>query len=126
MQEQAEWRKALMPVQKAMEGRIGKDLISAIKQIPSEERKAQQQTELQGLILGAYALGAEKGYLYVRAEYPVAIHHLEIAMKRVCRVRQPGYPILTVQPQRNCRYRAWSFKFFLCEGQHSLEPLHVI
>ncbi len=35
---------------------------------------------LEGLILGAYALGAEKGYLYVRAEYPLAIRHLEIAM----------------------------------------------
>ena len=30
LQEQAEWRKALLPVQKAMEGRIGKELISAI------------------------------------------------------------------------------------------------
>ena len=30
VQEQAEWRKALAPVQKAMEARIGKDLISAI------------------------------------------------------------------------------------------------
>ncbi len=30
VKEQAEWRKALLPVQKAMEGRIGKDLISAI------------------------------------------------------------------------------------------------
>ncbi|MFZ4873615.1 TRAP transporter substrate-binding protein [Janthinobacterium sp. Mn2066] len=30
VQEQAEWRKALAPVQKAMEGRIGKELISAI------------------------------------------------------------------------------------------------
>lgn len=29
-QEQAEWRKALLPVQKEMEGRIGKDLIEAI------------------------------------------------------------------------------------------------
>lgn len=29
-QEQAEWRKALLPVQKEMEGRIGKDLIDAI------------------------------------------------------------------------------------------------
>ncbi len=28
--EQAEWRKALLPVQKEMEGRIGKDLITAI------------------------------------------------------------------------------------------------
>ena len=35
---------------------------------------------LEGLILGAYALGAEQGYLYVRAEYPLAIRHLEIAM----------------------------------------------
>ncbi len=35
---------------------------------------------LEGLILGAYALGAERGYLYVRAEYPLAIKHLEIAM----------------------------------------------
>ncbi|MFO7988955.1 MAG: NAD(P)H-dependent oxidoreductase subunit E, partial [Desulfotignum sp.] len=28
---------------------------------------------LEGLILGAYALGANQGYLYVRAEYPLAI-----------------------------------------------------
>jgi NADH:ubiquinone oxidoreductase subunit F (NADH-binding)/(2Fe-2S) ferredoxin/Pyruvate/2-oxoacid:ferredoxin oxidoreductase delta subunit len=35
---------------------------------------------LEGLIIGAYALGAENGYLYVRAEYPLAIRHLEIAM----------------------------------------------
>jgi len=37
---------------------------------------------LEGLILGAYALGAEHGYLYVRAEYPLAIKHLEIAMSQ--------------------------------------------
>ena len=35
---------------------------------------------LEGLIIGAYALGAQNGYLYVRAEYPLAIHHLETAM----------------------------------------------
>ncbi len=37
---------------------------------------------LEGLILGAYALGAEMGYLYVRAEYPLAIKHLELAMEQ--------------------------------------------
>lgn len=37
---------------------------------------------LEGLILGAYALGANKGYLYVRAEYPLAIRHLELAMQQ--------------------------------------------
>ncbi len=37
---------------------------------------------LEGMILGAYALGAEQGYIYVRAEYPVAIEHLTIAMEQ--------------------------------------------
>lgn len=37
---------------------------------------------LEGLILGAYALGAEQGFLYVRAEYPLAIKHLSIAMEQ--------------------------------------------
>ncbi len=37
---------------------------------------------LEGLILGAYALGAEQGFLYVRAEYPLAIKHLEMAMEQ--------------------------------------------
>jgi NADP-reducing hydrogenase subunit HndC len=35
---------------------------------------------LEGFIIGAYAMGARQGYLYVRAEYPLAIEHLEIAM----------------------------------------------
>ena len=34
-QEQADWRRALLPVQKQMEGRIGKDLIDAINQTTS-------------------------------------------------------------------------------------------
>jgi C4-dicarboxylate-binding protein DctP len=34
-QEQADWRRALLPVQKQMEGRIGKDLIDAINQATS-------------------------------------------------------------------------------------------
>ncbi|MCP3941642.1 MAG: NADH-quinone oxidoreductase subunit F [Desulfobacteraceae bacterium] len=37
---------------------------------------------LEGLILGAYALGATEGFLYVRAEYPLAIKHLGIAMEQ--------------------------------------------
>jgi len=35
---------------------------------------------LEGMILGAYAMGATRGYIYVRAEYPTAIRHLEIAL----------------------------------------------
>ena len=35
----------------------------------------------EGMAIGAYAIGASIGYLYVRAEYPLAIRRLKIAMK---------------------------------------------
>jgi len=35
---------------------------------------------IEGMIIGAYAMGADEGYLYVRAEYPMAIKHLRKAL----------------------------------------------
>jgi NADH-quinone oxidoreductase subunit F len=35
---------------------------------------------LEGMMVGAYAIGANKGYLYVRAEYPTAVRHLQIGI----------------------------------------------
>jgi NADP-reducing hydrogenase subunit HndC len=35
---------------------------------------------LEGLIIGAYAVGAQEGYIYVRQEYPLAIKHLYVAL----------------------------------------------
>ena len=35
---------------------------------------------LEGMIIGAYAIGAHKGYIYCRAEYPLAIEHLKMAL----------------------------------------------
>ena len=37
---------------------------------------------LEGMIIGAYAIGVEEGYIYVRNEYPLAIKHLQIALKQ--------------------------------------------
>jgi C4-dicarboxylate-binding protein DctP len=37
-QQQADWRRALLPVQQQMAGRIGKDLIEAINQATAEAR----------------------------------------------------------------------------------------
>lgn len=37
---------------------------------------------IEGMIIGAYAMGATSGYIYVRAEYPLAIEHLKIAIKQ--------------------------------------------
>ncbi len=37
---------------------------------------------IEGMILCAYAIGAEKGYLYIRAEYPRAVGHVQQAIDR--------------------------------------------
>lgn len=42
---------------------------------------------LEGLSIAAYAIGARHGYIYCRAEYPLAIERLEIA---IARMREAG------------------------------------
>jgi NADH-quinone oxidoreductase subunit F len=37
---------------------------------------------LEGLMIGAYAIGANEGYVYVRQEYPLAVSNLGIAIKK--------------------------------------------
>ena len=37
---------------------------------------------LEGMAIGAYAISSEDGYIYVRAEYPMAVEHLQIAIKQ--------------------------------------------
>ena len=37
---------------------------------------------LEGMAIGAYAIGADEGYIYVRAEYPLAIKRLELAISQ--------------------------------------------
>ena len=37
---------------------------------------------IEGMIIAGYAVGAEQGYIYVRAEYPLAIERIRIALKQ--------------------------------------------
>ena len=37
---------------------------------------------LEGMIIGAYAIGAREGYVYVRAEYPLAVKHIARAIQQ--------------------------------------------
>lgn len=37
---------------------------------------------LEAMTIAGYAIGAHQGYIYVRAEYPIAIHRLQIAIKQ--------------------------------------------
>ena len=37
---------------------------------------------LEGMIIAGYVIGAQRGYIYCRAEYPVAVKHLNIAINQ--------------------------------------------
>jgi NADH:ubiquinone oxidoreductase subunit F (NADH-binding)/(2Fe-2S) ferredoxin/Pyruvate/2-oxoacid:ferredoxin oxidoreductase delta subunit len=37
---------------------------------------------LEGMIIGAYAMGATQGYVYIRNEYPLAVRNLKIALEQ--------------------------------------------
>ncbi|MDR2523450.1 MAG: NADH-quinone oxidoreductase subunit NuoF [Synergistaceae bacterium] len=43
---------------------------------------------IEGMIIGAYAVGASHGVIYCRAEYPMAVRHLGIALEQA---RQRGF-----------------------------------
>jgi len=38
---------------------------------------------LEGLLIGGYALGAREGYVYIRAEYPLAVERLKFAIEQL-------------------------------------------
>jgi NADH-quinone oxidoreductase subunit F len=43
---------------------------------------------MEGMIIGAYAIGAGEGYVYVRAEYPLAVYRLK---KAISQARERGF-----------------------------------
>ena len=51
---------------------------------------------IEGMLIAAYAVGAEKGYIYIRAEYPLAIQTLQ---KAIAQAR--GYVASGRQRSRN-------------------------
>lgn len=50
---------------------------------------------IEGIIIGAYAIGAVHGYMYVRAEYPLAVKHLDIALEQARNLGLLGENILS-------------------------------
>ncbi len=38
---------------------------------------------IEGMIIAGYAIGAKQGYIYVRAEYPLAIERVQVALSQV-------------------------------------------
>jgi NADH-quinone oxidoreductase subunit F len=43
---------------------------------------------IEGMVIGAFAIGAHDGFIYVRAEYPMAVEHLTLA---IAKAREYGF-----------------------------------
>ncbi len=64
-------------------------------------------TVIEGMVLCAYAVGASQGVVYCRAEYPLAIKHLNLALEQA---RERGYL------GRNILGTTFSFDIYVKEG----------
>lgn len=60
---------------------------------------------LEGMALAAYAVGADRGYLYVRGEYPLAIRRLQLALKQARKFGVLGSHIFDTQFSLNLEVR---------------------
>lgn len=49
---------------------------------------------LEAMAICGYAIGSNKGYIYIRAEYPLAVHRLKIAIKQAREIGLLGENIL--------------------------------
>jgi len=52
------------------------------------------QQVIEGMIIAGYAIGARQGYVYVRAEYPLAIERVQIALRQAEEIGLLGDDIL--------------------------------
>ncbi len=52
---------------------------------------------LEGMAIAAYAIGASKGYVYVRAEYPLAVERLKTAIRKAKRQGFLGHSVCESQ-----------------------------
>jgi NADH:ubiquinone oxidoreductase subunit F (NADH-binding)/Pyruvate/2-oxoacid:ferredoxin oxidoreductase delta subunit len=62
---------------------------------------------IEGMLIGAYAMGASEGYVYIRAEYPLAIKRLKIALQQAEELGLMGDNILGTD---------FSFRLHIKEG----------
>jgi len=79
---------------------------------------------LEGMIIAAYAIGANFGYLYVRGEYPIAVQRLRRAIRYARRRRIIGKSVLGTDFSFNAEVRIGAGAFVCGEETaliHSVE-----
>ena len=60
---------------------------------------------IEGMMIAGYAFGASEGYFYVRAEYPIAVNRLKIAIKQAREMGLLGQNIMGTDFSFDCHIR---------------------
>ena len=78
---------------------------------------------IEGMLIGAYAIGATEMIVYVRAEYPLAIKHLEEAIRQAREANLLGKNILGTDFSCDMRIKAGAGAFVCGEETALIESL---
>ena len=78
---------------------------------------------IEGMLIGAYAIGSKEMIVYVRAEYPLAITHLEIAIEQAKKANLLGENILGTGFSCDMRIKAGAGAFVCGEETALTESL---
>ena len=71
---------------------------------------------IEGMAIMAYAVGAQTGYIYIRAEYPIAVHRLKVAIKQARELHLLGDNILGTDFSFELEIRLGAGAFVCGEG----------
>lgn len=80
-------------------------------------------TVLEAMTIAGYAVGANQGYIYVRAEYPIAVKRLEIAIKQARKYGLLGKKIFGTDFSFNIDIRLGAGAFVCGEETALLESI---
>ena len=78
---------------------------------------------LEAMAICGYAIGADQGYIYVRAEYPIAVHRLEIAIKQAKEYGLLGENIFGTDFNFDIELRLGAGAFVCGEGTALMESI---
>lgn len=78
---------------------------------------------LEGMAICAYAVGAQKGFIYVRAEYPKAVESLKVAIKKANENNLLGENILGTDFSFQIELRLGAGAFVCGEGTALMESI---
>ena len=78
---------------------------------------------IEAMIIAGYAVGASKGYIYVRAEYPIAVRRLDVAIKQARKNGMLGKNILGTEMEFDLEIRLGAGAFVCGEETALLESI---